>query len=162
MQNFDIVDHAILLKKLELNGFEKNSLDWIQSYLTGRSQCVSINGSLSKLLPVPIGVPQGSILGPVFYTLFTNELPEVVHNHDQDDHHAGTVSWPPYNFSCKFFGNICSSTNSALLSEKLSDKFLEISDFLVFYRLKLNDDETIYLLLPAVRLGKPGKKLVGA
>ena len=129
---FDIVDHSILLKKLELYGFEKNSLDWIQSYLTGRSQCVSINGSLSKLLPVPIGVPQGSILGPVFYTLFTNELPEVVHNHDQDDHHAGTVSWPPYNLSCKSCGNICcfaddttyscSSTDPALLSEKLSDR----------------------------------------
>ena len=52
---FDIVDHSILLKKLELYGFEKNSLDWIQSYLRGRSQCVSINGSLSKLLLNPGG-----------------------------------------------------------------------------------------------------------
>ena len=69
---FDIVDHTILLRKLELYGFQKNSLDWVQSYLSGRSQGVCINGSLSRLLPVPVGVPQGSILGPLLYTLFTS------------------------------------------------------------------------------------------
>ena len=59
---FDIVDHSLLLKKMELYGFGEDSLDWTRSYLTGRRQCVSINGSLSKILPVPTGVPQGSIL----------------------------------------------------------------------------------------------------
>ena len=127
-----------------------------------------VNGYFSKLLTVPIGVPQGSILGPVFYTLFTNELPEVVHNHDQDDHHAGTVSWPPYNLSCKSCGNICcfaddttyscSSTDPALLSEKLSDKFLEISDFLVSNRLKLNDDKTHLLVLTSSQTRKARRK----
>ena len=63
---FDIVDHPLLLKKLELYGFGGNSLEWVNSYLTNRRQCVSISGSLSKLLPVPTGVPQGSILGPLF------------------------------------------------------------------------------------------------
>ena len=82
---FDIVDHSLLLKKMELYGFGLESLEWIQSYLTDRSQCVSINGSLLKLLPVPTGVPQGSILGPIFYTLFTNELPEIVHDHHDID-----------------------------------------------------------------------------
>ena len=63
---FDIVDQSLLLKKMELYGFGEDSLDWTRSYLTGRSQCVSINGSLSKLLPVPTGVPQVSMLGPIF------------------------------------------------------------------------------------------------
>ena len=91
---FDVVDHTLLLKKLELYGFDSDSLEWIQSYLSDRRQCVSISGSLSKLLSVPTGVPQGSILGPMFYTLFTNELPEVVHEHAGDD---GAGDWPKYN-----------------------------------------------------------------
>ena len=52
---------------------------WIWSYLTYRSQAVYIEGSLSSLLPLEAGVPQGSILGPIFYTIFTNELLQVVH-----------------------------------------------------------------------------------
>ena len=156
---FDIVDHSLLLKKMDLYGFDQESLEWIQSYLSGRSQCVSINGSLSKLLPVSIGVPQGSILGPIFYTIFTNELPEVVHDHDQDDHQV-SEAWPPYNLSCKSCGNICcfaddttyscSDTSPDSLSEKLSSKFLMISDFLVSNRLKLNDDKTHLLVLTSI------------
>ena len=56
---FDIIDHTLLLKKLELYGFDRDSLEWIQSYLSDRRKCVSISGSLSKLLPVSTGVPQG-------------------------------------------------------------------------------------------------------
>ena len=91
---FDIVDHSLLLQKLELYGFDEGSISWLCSYLSDRSQCVSINSSCSSLLAVPTGVPQGSILGPLLYTVFTNELPETIHNHDN-----GKI-WPPYNDSC--------------------------------------------------------------
>ena len=88
---FDVVDHELLLQKLSLYGLDDNILCWINSYLSDRSQCVIIEGSLSKLLPVNSGVPQGSILGPLFYTLFTNELPEVIHDQllQQQPHQAG-------------------------------------------------------------------------
>ena len=79
---FDVVDTQILLDKLRLYGFEDNSVDWLQSYLTSRRQQVYVDGALSEPLEVNIGVPQGSILGPLLYTIFTNELPEVVHKHD--------------------------------------------------------------------------------
>ena len=72
---FDVVDHGLLLNKLELYGFNDDFLTWTRSYLSNRLQCVSIEGSLSRLQSVQVGVPQGSILGPLFYTLFTNELP---------------------------------------------------------------------------------------
>ena len=76
---FDVVDTQLLLKKLELYGFDRNAIQWAWSYLTYRSQAVYIEGSLSSLLPLEADVPKGSILGPLFYTIFTNELPEVVH-----------------------------------------------------------------------------------
>ena len=78
---FDIVDHTLLLQKLELYGFDHNMLGWTRSYLAGRSQAVCINGCLSKLMSDEHGVPQVSILDPLLYTFFTNELPENVHDH---------------------------------------------------------------------------------
>ena len=164
---FDIVDHSLLLKKMKLYGFGEDSLEWTESYLTGRSQCVSISGSLSKLLPVPTGVPQGSILGPIFYTIFTNELPEVVHDLPSCTQQL-SADWPAYNLNCKSCGNICcfaddttyscSDTSPALLSEKLSSKFIAISDFLVSNRLKLNDEKTHLLVLTSSQTRKARRR----
>ena len=154
---FDIVDHDLLLAKLELYGFDSDSLGWIHSYLSDRRQCVSISGSLSKLLPVPTGVPQGSILGPLFYTLFTNELPEVVHDHHHQADDAADEHWPRYNMNCSTCGNVCcyaddttyscSDTDPQALSETVTAKYKLLSEFLVNNRLKLNDDKTHLLVL---------------
>ena len=58
---FDTVDHAILLRRLETSfGITDAALAWFSSYLSGRSQCVSINGETSDCYPLPFGVPQGS------------------------------------------------------------------------------------------------------
>ena len=93
---FDVVDTQILLDKLRLYGFEDNSVDWLQSYLTSRRQQVYVDGALSEPLEVNIGVPQGSILGPLLYTIFTNELPEVVHKHDPQDQQGTTKLFNNY------------------------------------------------------------------
>ena len=65
---FDIVDHSLLIQKLEMYGCEDSVTNWIASYLGNRSQCVCIDGTLSKSLTVKHGVPQGSIIGPLLYT----------------------------------------------------------------------------------------------
>ena len=62
---FDVVDHDILLRKLQFYGFENHSLQWMSSYLRARTQSVCIDGSMSPPLEVTTGVPQGSILGPL-------------------------------------------------------------------------------------------------
>ena len=71
---FDTVSHSILLEKLKHYGFRGLSNLWFTNYLNGRKQVVSINGIDSDSLEICVGVPQGSVLGPLLFLLYINCL----------------------------------------------------------------------------------------
>lgn len=71
---FDVINHDILLRKLNNYGIRGIAYDWFKSYLSDRQQFVEIDGKISQRVPIQIGVPQGSILGPLLYLLYVNDI----------------------------------------------------------------------------------------
>ena len=99
-KTFDTVNHDILLKKLSYYGIRGLSNEWFKSYLTDRNQFVSINGFDSNILKTNIGVPQGSVLGPLLFLIYINDLNTAI-KHSLVHHFADDTNLLHINSSMK-------------------------------------------------------------
>ena len=80
---FDTIDHSILLNRLKVRyGIIDSVLKWFTSYITGRTQKVNIEDEYSLAFPLKTGVPQGSVLGPLLFSLYLQPLGDIIRSHN--------------------------------------------------------------------------------
>ena len=146
---FDTLDHAILLRRLESTfGISGVALSWFESYLSDRTQSVVVDGLMSTPIPHVFGVPQGSVLGPLLFTQYSQPLSDVIAHHSCDYHKYAddtgiSDSAPPSDFTSAQF-NI-QSCISDILSWMQNSK------------LKLNTEKTEMMLVrSSVRISSVG------
>ena len=142
---FDAIDHPILLRKLYSLGIRGNLYTWIKGYLTNRSQFVMYNNSKSKTKFITHGVPQGSILGPLFFIVFMNDFSRA----------------PNILFSILFADDttiIIEGQNYNNLILTLNTELNKLDVWLQANKLTLNTDKTHYMVFHRARIkSKTGK-----
>ena len=148
---FDCVNHSILVNKLKYYNIDNNCIKWIESYLSNRSSYVVVGSANSKIFSQEYGVPQGSVLGPLLYLVYLNEIGETV----KDDICPNQA----HQDNSRLFGQECSDCGQLpvyaddslyVVSSKsrfrnqlmLEDKFVCIKKFLNANGLQINDGKT--------------------
>ncbi|WP_419615719.1 reverse transcriptase family protein [Thiolapillus sp.] len=144
---FDTIDHQILLSRLySLFGIQSTALEWFESYLSDRCQFTSVNNSSSPQSQLKYGVPQGSVLGPVLFVLYTTPLSDIIASHSVNH---------------QLFADDTQLQKSAPLSEidNLTKELCACTDdikaWMTENQLKLNDDKTEALLFSFFSSSKP-------
>ena len=135
---FDIVNHEILLSKLRLYRCDDHCINFFKSYLSDKSQKVKIGQETSEFKPIHSGVPQGSILGPLLFVIFINDLPLVLKNVNADLYADDTTIHK-------------SASSIDVLNIALNDDFYNIKEWCSENDMVLNTDKTKVMLIGSTR-----------
>ena len=145
---FDCVSHELLLKKMRLYNFSTSTLNWMKSYLSFRTQYVAIGCKESEMKYVRQGVPQGSILGLIMYTLYINELAEIANDYNRCNNDIHGTSDRLFENNCEKCGTIyCYADDSTFIStskkreenqENINKVLDKVKEFLEANRLVMN------------------------
>jgi hypothetical protein len=135
---FDTLDHCILLEKLSYYGIVGSSLNWFKSYLSDRKQYVTFNGSVSNTTDISIGVPQGSILGPLLFLIYINDLNNV----------STSFQFLFYADDTTLTSTVCNftTTEGASNTNIVNDELDKIFHWLCSNKLSLNIQKTKYMI----------------
>ena len=147
---FDTVNHNILLQKLEVYGIRGVALDWFNSYLSNRTQFVSVNGVTSIPRPIEYGVPQGSTLGPLLFLIFINDFPK------SSDFFKFTLFADDSTLTCRF-----KHSNLVSIKNDLENHLSAVYEWLLSNRIKVNSDKSNFIIfsyrknlkLPPIKFG---------
>jgi hypothetical protein len=140
---FDTVDHEILLAFLRDHiGLDGSVLQLMKSYLVGRTQCVSVLGVFSELCELLYGVPQGSVLGPIEFCIYTIPLGAIMRYYNIDYH----IYADDTQLYCSFDLN---SPTEAI--SRIHRCISDIRTWMIKNRLKINDDKTEFLVITSPR-----------
>ena len=138
---FDTLNHDILLTKLRYYGIQGIALNWFQSYLTKRSQYVQYNDTSSSIREIETGVPQGSILGPLLFIIYMNDIHTVSDKSNFILYADDTTLISPL---CSF--SHCSHNDMNYVSTMINLELTKISDWLAVNKLSLNAAKTKFML----------------
>ena len=140
---FDCFDHIILVRRLNVSfGVDGNALEWIVSYITDRRQYVRYNGRTSEISVVECGVPQGSVLGPLYFVLFTANVFGIADEHGFAIH--------GYDDDMQIYDH-CVVDDMHHLTSRLVDCIGSIGVWMTNNRLKLNASKTEFIWFGSAR-----------
>ena len=129
---FDTLDHNTLLSKLQFYGFTNSALEFCKSYLSNKKQFVQINNAKSFKADITMGVPQGSIMGPLFFILYMNYI----------IHSSSSFKFIMFADDTTLFTRLNSNEHYGIHNERLNNELEKISIWLKVNKLSLNVKKT--------------------
>ena len=134
---FDTIDHNLLLKRLLLLGFDGTVTHWIQSYLNHRTQMVKINNQFSQPSQPLCGVPQGSVLGPLLFSIYILPISKIAASHN--------INYHVYADDTQLY-TTCKISDIPESCKKLEQCIHDIRSWMTSHFLKMNDDKTEFII----------------
>ena len=138
---FDTVNHSLLLQKLEHYGIRGIVLDWFKNYITKRYQCVRYNNEISDKAEISCGVPQGSVLGPLLFLIYINDI-------------CNSSELISFILFADDTNLLMSHKDQNTLMEQMNEELERISIWLALNKLSLNLAKTHFILFKSSKKSK--------